>query len=279
MSDKKLLNERMFVLAGIKPVTSIGCSSPSKLDENSEETEAKISSLWNAISAHIGLGNSKPLHNWLKNNNPNMDISIARDLINQFHFGKISKNEFQSKMLTPASGEADDYVNHVMNESEEVSSCCGAPIKMSDICSNCGEHTEPQSYENETLNENTIKEQLGIVKPATQYKAHDKGLISERAFDMVGGIVYPQTMKMSRSGPQSDQEIVSEVQSDLSRNELFNTLQHLQSSLLMELAEEYTSSPAGKQWGDIVEDLSEAYLNDASARKTIHLTLQKAGLV
>lgn len=31
----------------------------------------------------------------------------------------------------------------IMEESE----CCGAEIKWTDICSDCGEHTEPREYE------------------------------------------------------------------------------------------------------------------------------------
>jgi len=28
----------------------------------------------------------------------------------------------------------------------EESECCGAPIKGTDICTECGEHTEPREY-------------------------------------------------------------------------------------------------------------------------------------
>ena len=35
-----------------------------------------------------------------------------------------------------------------MNDYEgEMSNCCGAPIKWHDICTECGEHTEPQEEE------------------------------------------------------------------------------------------------------------------------------------
>lgn len=33
------------------------------------------------------------------------------------------------------------------NMTDEVSDCCGAPIEMGDICSDCGEHCEPQQDE------------------------------------------------------------------------------------------------------------------------------------
>ena len=38
--------------------------------------------------------------------------------------------------------------------SNQLSECCGAPIKWSDICSECGEHCEPQEdEEDENLGE------------------------------------------------------------------------------------------------------------------------------
>ena len=41
-----------------------------------------------------------------------------------------------------------EHTNGYDNDSNEVSDCCGAPIVMTDICSDCGEHCEPES-ENE----------------------------------------------------------------------------------------------------------------------------------
>lgn len=152
-----------------------------------------------------------------------------------------------------------------------------------DARSTAGLHEEDKwaHYNGQTLNEETAKEQVGLIKHTTQHKDHGKGLISERAFDTVGGLVYPQTMGMSYSGPRpsSLKQKIEEVSSGLTRNELYKSLPLLQNALIMELADEYTDSANGRPMTEVVEDLAEAYLSNSVAREGITTVLKSTGLI
>jgi len=53
----------------------------------------------------------------------------------------------ESKHRDISKEEIDKLVNVKCDDYVERSACCDAPIKWGDICSQCGEHTEPISEE------------------------------------------------------------------------------------------------------------------------------------
>ena len=132
------------------------------------------------------------------------------------------------------------------------------------------------------LNEQTVREILGMTKKTTVFKAHPKNLISERMMGFAG-IAYPQAMGLSTNAPNVDntafKKTINEIQSDLTRNELYQKLPMIHSSMIMELAERYLSSNSGgKSWGAVVEELTEEYFSNSEAKKAINITLSSTGL-
>lgn len=62
--------------------------------------------------------------------------------------------------MKPLVKSFNQFVNEAMHPSdwyeEELSDCCGAPIMLGDICSDCKDHCEPQSLEDDEYAEDQI---------------------------------------------------------------------------------------------------------------------------
>lgn len=131
------------------------------------------------------------------------------------------------------------------------------------------------------LHENTVKEVIGVKRNITTHKPH-KFILNERMMGFAG-IIPLKPIGFATNAPVVDnssfKQNLNEIDSDLSRQELYNKLPMLHSNVLMELAERYVDRPTGKSWGVVVEELTETYFANPEAKKAIHITLNSTGLI
>lgn len=128
---------------------------------------------------------------------------------------------------------------------------------------------------NEPLNENkTMKNKI------TQHKPHGKDLITERAFDQVGGVVCLKPIGgIATSSPTFGNTQPVGTSDNLAKSDLFYKLPLLNQGILMELSDHFTGGAAGKNWGKLVEELSDQYYSNPVAKKAITAEFKRANLV
>jgi hypothetical protein len=125
----------------------------------------------------------------------------------------------------------------------------------------------------------SINENKTMKNKITEHKAHNKNLISERAFDMVGGIVTLKPIGGLATSSPTMRQPVNEDSSELAKADLFFKLPLLNQGILMELSDHFTGSSTGKNWGKLVEELGDQYYSNPKAKSAITAELNRASLL